>query len=322
LLIHLEKNSFNLKKKFTISRGSRNSADVLTVTIEDKGFVGLGECVPYKRYGESIESVSQDILSIPLPINNKVLQNILKPGAARNAVDCALWDLKAKKEGKPVWKILKLKKPQPTITAYTISLGNPEKMKKEATLKSNYPILKVKLGGKNDEKCIIAVREGSPNARIIVDANEGWTIESYNYLVPIFRKIGVELIEQPFPASKDYLLKGLEKKIPICADESCHDLKSIKKLIGLYDYLNIKLDKTGGLTEAIKLIMNAKKYGFKIMLGCMVGTSLAMAPALLLSGISDIVDLDGPLLLKEDRPKPLKYNDFWVFPAANGIWGI
>ena len=321
MLLHIDQNSFELKKKFTISRGSRNSAEVLTVSIRDREFIGLGECVPYKRYGESLESVSKDILSVPLPVNNQGLQKILKPGAARNALDCALWDLKSKKEGKPVWKLLNLKKPKPTITAYTISLSTPEKMMLEAKSKSNYPILKVKLGGQSDEKCIKAVREGSPNARIIVDANEGWTIESYNYLVPIFKIIGVELIEQPFPSNKDYLLKKLDRQIPICADESCHDLNSLKKLIGLYDFINIKLDKTGGLTEAIKLLKTAKKNGFKIMLGCMVGSSLAMAPALLLSSMSDIVDLDGPLLLKKDRKPSIRYDNFLAFPVTNDLWG-
>jgi len=322
LLLNVEQNSFELKQKFTISRGSRNSAEVLTVSISDSGFIGLGECVPYKRYGENIKSVSDEILSISLPINNQSLQKILKPGAARNAVDCALWDLKAKKEGKPVWQLLNLKKPKPTITAYTISLSNPTKMMKEAKSKSDYPILKIKLGGKNDEQCIKAVREGSPSSRIIVDANEGWNIDSYNYLVPIFKNIGVEMIEQPFPSNQDYLLKNLDRKIPICADESCHDVKSLKKLIGLYDFINIKLDKTGGLTEAINLLEAAKESGFKIMLGCMVGTSLAMAPAFLLSGACDIVDLDGPLLLKNDRTNPIRYENSLAFPISEGLWGV
>ena len=203
-----------------------------------------------------------------------------------------------------------------------VSLSNPAKMMQDAKSKSDYPILKIKLGGQDDEKCIKAVREGSPNSRIIVDANEGWNVESYNYLVQIFKNIGVELIEQPFPSNKDHLLKNLDRKIPICADESCHDVKSLEKLMGLYDYINIKLDKTGGLTEAIILLQAAKKSGFKIMLGCMVGTSLAMAPALLLSGECDIVDLDGPLLLKKDRPNPIRYDDFLAFPISEGLWGV
>ena len=322
MLLNVERNSFKLKQKFTISRGSRDSAEVLTVSIRDGEFIGLGECVPYKRYGETIKSVSNEILSISLPVNNQILQEVLKPGAARNALDCALWDLEAKKEGKPVWQLLNLKEPKPTITAYTISLSNPAKMMQDAKSKSDYPILKIKLGGQDDEKCIKAVREGSPNSRIIVDANEGWNIERFNYLVPIFKNIGVELIEQPFPSNKDHLLKNLDRKIPICADESCHDVKSLEKLIGLYDYINIKLDKTGGLTEAINLLQAAKKNGFKIMLGCMVGTSLAMAPALLLSGECDIVDLDGPLLLKKDRPNPIRYDNFLAFPISEGLWGV
>ena len=219
-------------------------AEVLTVSIRDGEFIGLGECVPYKRYGETIKSVSNEILSISLPINNQILQEVLKPGAARNALDCALWDLEAKKEGKPVWQLLNLKEPKPTITAYTISLSNPAKMMQDAKSKSDYPILKIKLGGQDDEKCIKAVREGSPNSRIIVDANEGWNIESYNYLVPIFKSIGVELIEQPFPSNKDHLLKNLDRKIPICADESCHDVKSLEKLIAVsYTHLTLPTNR-------------------------------------------------------------------------------
>ena len=321
MLLDIDIDSFELKHKFTISRGSKNSAAVITVSIKDSGFIGLGECVPYKRYGESIESVSKEILSIPLPVNNEKLQTILKHGAARNAIDCALWDLQAKKEGKPVWKLLNLTEPKPAVTAYTISLATPEKMMQEAKKKNNFPILKVKLGSKYDEQCIKAVREGSPNARIIVDANEGWTIETYNYLVPIFKKIGVELIEQPFPSYQDHLLEKLERTIPICADESCHDVESLENLVGLYDFINIKLDKAGGLTEAVNLLNAAKKNGFKIMLGCMVGTSLAMAPALLLSNLSDIVDLDGSLFLKQDRKNHIEYKDFLAFPISKRLWG-
>ena len=321
MLLNIDIDSFELNHKFTISRGSKNSAEVITVSIKDSGFIGLGECVPYKRYGESIDSVSKEILSVPLPVNNENLQTILKHGAARNAIDCALWDLQAKKEGKPVWKLLNLTEPKPTITAYTISLTTPEKMMQEAKKKNNFPILKVKLGSQYDEQCIKAVREGSPNARIIVDANEGWTIETYNYLVPIFKKIGVELIEQPFPSCQDHLLENLDRTIPICADESCHDVESLENLIGLYDFINIKLDKAGGLTEAINLLNTAKKNGFKIMLGCMVGTSLAMAPALLLSNLSDIVDLDGPLFLKQDRKNHIEYKDFLAFPISKRLWG-
>jgi len=319
--LDVEKSSFNLKKTFTISRGSRTAAEVLTITIKDRGLKGWAECVPYKRYNESLESVTKEIESVKLPISISQLQELLEPGAARNALDCALWDLKAKITGRPVWQLLQIEKPKPSITAYTISLDTPENMEKEAIQKENYPILKVKLGGFNDEDCIRAVRKGSPNARIIVDANEAWTPEIYIYLAPIFKKLGVELVEQPFPAGKDFVLKNLDRILPVCADESFHDLKSLDNLSGLYDYINIKLDKTGGLTEAIKVLKEARKKGFKIMLGCMVGSSLAMAPALLLAHMCDFVDLDGPLLLNEDRKKPLTYKDFLAFPPEPSLWG-
>ncbi len=321
MYLNVEKNSFNLKKHFTISRGSRTTAEVLTVTIKDKGFSGWAECVPYKRYDESLETVVSQIESIKLPTSIKQLQESLGPGAARNAVDCALWDLKAKMTGKPVWKLLGIKEPKPSITAYTISLDTPERMEEEAQRKDYYPILKVKLGGPNDENCIRAVRKGSPKARIIVDANEGWTPETYIYLAPIFKKLGVDLVEQPFPAGKDSFLGKIDRILPVCADESCHDLKSLNNLSGLYDYINIKLDKTGGLTEAIKVLKIGREKGFKIMLGCMLGSSLAMAPALLLANLCDLVDLDGPLLLNEDRASPLVYQDFLAFPPKPNLWG-
>ena len=319
--LSVEKNSFKLKKKFTISRGSRTSADVLTVRIKDNDFIGWAECVPYKRYNESLETVTKKIQSIKLPITTDHLQEKLKPGAARNALDCALWDLKAKIEGVPVWELLGLGEPKPVTTAYTVSLDTPENMQKESHQKQTYPLLKVKLGGPSDENCIRAVRRGSPNARIIVDANEAWTPEIYTYLAPIFKNLGVELVEQPFPTGQDLVLKTLDRVLPVCADESCHDSKSINQLLGLYDYVNIKLDKTGGLTEAIKVLNLAKKKGFKIMIGCMVGSSLAMAPALMLANMCDFVDLDGPLLLSEDRPKPLLYNNHLAFPPESSLWG-
>ncbi len=321
MYVNAEKSFFSLRKKFTISRGSRTSAEVLTVNIKDKGFKGWAECVPYKRYNESLESVIKQIESIELPTSISQLQESLGPGAARNGVDCALWDLKAKMTGTPVWELLGIEEPKPSITAYTISLDTPENMGKEAQQKKNYPILKVKLGGANDENCIRAVRKGSPKARIIIDANEGWTPETYVYLGPIFKNLGVELVEQPFPADKDSVLSSLDRILPVCADESCHDLKSLDRLLGLYDYINIKLDKTGGLTEAIKVLKSAREKGFKIMLGCMVGSSLGMAPAMLLAHMCDFVDLDGPLLLDEDRPNPLIYNDYLAFPPKSNLWG-
>ena len=319
--LSVKQNSFKLKKKFTISRGSKVAAEVLTLKITSDGYFGWSECVPYERYHESLQTVTEQLKSCALPITLQELQKKMLPGAARNALDCALWDLEAKINKKPVWELLNIKKPEASVTAYTISLDNPANMLKEAREKSHYPLLKVKLGGRDDENRVRAVRSGAPKSRIIVDANEGWSRDTYKRLIPNFKNLGVELIEQPFRSTEDHILAELDRIIPICADESCHDEKSLKNLAGLYDCINIKLDKTGGLTEALKLLQAGKQKGYKIMLGCMVGTSLSMAPAMLLAHMCDFVDLDGPLLLKEDRMYPLKYRDYLVEPSNSFLWG-
>lgn len=314
--------TFRLARVFTISRGSRTEARVLSVTIRDGDHVGRGECVPYARYGETLESVTAEIEALPLPLDRHRLQGLLPAGAARNAVDCALWDLAAKKAGVPVWQLAGLPKPGPEITAYTLSLDSPEQMQEQAAENAFRPLLKTKLGGgPEDVARIRAVRAGAPAARIIVDANEGWTPELYATLAPVLVDLGVELVEQPLPAGADDALAAIARPLPICADESCHDRASLAALKGKYDVVNIKLDKTGGLTEALALREAALAQGFKVMVGCMVGSSLAMAPAVLVAQGAAFTDLDGPLLLAEDRDPPLDFDDRGVHPAKPDLWG-
>ena len=312
---------FPLAHVFRISRGARTQAEVVTVTIEKDGVTGRGECVPYARYNETLESVIKQVESLPADIDKETLQDTLPPGAARNAVDCALWDFECKKRDQRIWKIAGIQVPEQKITAYTLSLDEPKNMFKQAEKNSNRPLLKVKLGTPNDMPRLEAVRKGAPNSEIIVDANEGWDAELYSQLAPELVRLGVKLVEQPLPADQDDDLIGLPRPLPICADESCHDRKSLEKLIGKYDFVNIKLDKTGGLTEALQLKDKALEAGFKIMVGCMVGSSLAMAPATLIAQNATFVDLDGPLLLAHDRRHGLLYDESWVHPPSKDLWG-
>ncbi len=313
---------FELDRVFTISRGSRTEARVLTVCISDGGASGLGECVPYARYGETLDSVAAQIEGLDLPFDRVGLQSALPPGAARNALDCALWDLAAKQAGVPVWRLAGLPAPGPEITAYTLSLDSPEAMGMQAAENAFRPLLKTKLGaGDKDIERIKAVCAGAPMARIIVDANEGWTPDVYAKLAPMLAELGVEMVEQPLPAGDDDALLQMDRVLPVCADESCHDRSSLGALVGKYDCINIKLDKTGGLTEALALRDAALNAGFKVMVGCMVGSSLAMAPAVLVAQGAALTDLDGPLLLEHDRRHPLIYDHRGVHPASPELWG-
>ena len=320
-MIQAEVEIFPLAHVFRISRGARTQAEVVTVTIEKDGVTGRGECVPYSRYNETLESVIKQVESLPADIDKETLQDTLPPGAARNAVDCALWDFECKKRDQRIWKIAGIQVPEQKITAYTLSLDEPKNMFKQAEKNSNRPLLKIKLGTPNDMPRLEAVRKGAPNSEIIVDANEGWNAELYSQLAPELVRLGVKLVEQPLPADQDGDLIGLSRPLPICADESCHDRKSLEKLIGKYDFVNIKLDKTGGLTEALLLKNKALEAGFKIMVGCMVGSSLAMAPATLIAQNATFVDLDGPLLLAHDRRHGLLYDESWVHPPVKDLWG-
>jgi len=312
---------FPLKKLFTISRGSRTEAEVVSVKVSKDGFTGYGECVPYKRYNETVKSVIDQITNLNQVNNRYDLEQNLPPGAARNALDCAFWDLEAKLNNTSVADLINLSI-SPVITSFTLSLDTSEKMGQEAQLNSHLPILKIKLGGGNEDlERIKSVRKFAPQSDIIVDANEGWSLDEYNYLMPHFVEAKIKMIEQPFPSQSDGELKNINRPIPICADESCHDTSSLEKCIGKYDVINIKLDKTGGLTEALKLKKNAELRNFDIMVGCMVGSSLAMAPALYVAQNVKWVDLDGPLLLSEDRKNPLKYSNSKIHPPLKDLWG-
>jgi L-alanine-DL-glutamate epimerase-like enolase superfamily enzyme len=320
-MITVTDETFRLAQAFTISRGTKTEARVLTVRITRDGVTGWGECVPYARYGETLESVSAQIEGLPADLSRQALQSALPPGAARNAVDCALWDLEAKRTGKRTWDLVGLPVPGPVLTAYTLSLAAPEAMRLAAQTHAHRPILKIKLGTPDDMPRLEAVRSGAPRSRIIIDANEGWTPEVYTDLAPHLLRLGVELVEQPLPAGKDDMLAEITRPVPVCADESCFDRASLAGLRGKYDVVNLKLDKTGGLTEGLMTRDLARQMGFKVMVGCMVGSSLAMAPAVLLAQGADWTDLDAPLLLSEDRPHPILYDAEGVHPPAASLWG-
>jgi L-alanine-DL-glutamate epimerase-like enolase superfamily enzyme len=319
--IEVSRDVFRLAQVFTISRGSRTEAKVLTVRISEGGVTGWGECVPYARYDETLESVTAEIEGLPDAFTRADLYDLLPAGAARNAVDCALWDLEAKQAGKRGWELAGLAKPGPEITAYTLSLDTPEKMQAQAALHAHRPLLKIKLGTADDMPRLEAVRAGAPDAQIIIDANEGWSAKVYADLAPHLVRLGVSLVEQPLPAGEDDALIGMDRPVPVCADESCHDRTSLPKLKGKYDVVNIKLDKTGGLTEALALRDAALAEGYDVMVGCMVGSSLAMAPATLVAQGAKVVDLDGPLLLAEDRENALTFDAAGVHPPSAKLWG-
>ena len=319
--VNVTQDVFRLAQVFTISRGSRTEAQVLTVRVSDGGHVGWGECVPYARYDESLDSVAAEIAALPAQFDRAALQGLLPSGAARNAVDCALWDLEAKRAGKRVWELAGLPAPRPEITAYTLSLAEPDEMRAQAGKNAHRPLLKIKLGTPDDMARLEAVRAGAPLSRIIVDANEGWSAQVYAELAPHLVRLGVDLVEQPLPAGEDDALIGMARPVPVCADESCHDRTSLAGLKGKYDVVNIKLDKTGGLTEALALRDAAVAQGFQVMVGCMVGSSLAMAPATLVAQGALVTDLDGPLLLAEDRTDALLFDAAGVHPPSAALWG-
>lgn len=320
--IDVTRDTFRLAEVFTISRGSRTEAQVLTVTVTDGPHQGRGECVPYARYGETLESVTAQIETLDTKgLTRATLADRLAAGAARNAVDCALWDLEAKAAGRRVWELAGLAAPAPLQTAFTLSLDTPDAMRAQAAKHAHRGLLKIKLGTPDDMERLEAVRKGAPNATLIVDANEGWSAEIYARLVPDLARLGVALVEQPLPAGEDEALRGMDRPVPVCADESCHDRASLDALAGKYDVVNIKLDKTGGLTEALALREAALAQGFGVMVGCMVGSSLAMAPAVLVGQAARIVDLDGPLLLAEDRAEALVYDAAGVHPPTAALWG-
>jgi L-alanine-DL-glutamate epimerase-like enolase superfamily enzyme len=325
VVLGIASETWPVRGAFTISRGSRTEVEVIVAELREGDHTGRGECVPYARYGETTESVIAQLQSlegaIASGLDSERLQDALAPGAARNALDCALWDLDAKCEGKRVWELAGLPAPKPLTSAYTLSLDTPEKMRIAARENASRPLLKLKLAGPDDLQRVEAVRSGAPEAAIIVDANEGWTPEIYSDLAPKLSALGVQMIEQPLPASDDAALGEIERPVPVCADESCHDRASLPALKGRYDIVNIKLDKTGGLTEALALRAEAEELGFGVMVGCMLSTSLAMAPALLVAQGVQIVDLDGPLLLAKDREPPMRFDGSLIHPADAALWG-
>ena len=320
-MITVTPDTFRIARTFTISRGSKTHAHVLTVRITRGGFTGWGECVPYARYGESLESVTAAILALPEGITRQALQDAMPPGAARNAVDCALWDLEAKTAGLRAWDIAGLPSPRPVQVAFTLSLDTPEEMRAQAAANAHRPLLKIKLGTPDDMPRLEAVRAGAPQSTLIVDANEGWTPQVYTDLAPHLLRLGVAMVEQPLPAGADDMLGEIARPLPVCADESCHGADSLAALKGKYDLVNLKLDKTGGLTEALAMAQAARAQGFEIMAGCMVGSSLAMAPAVLIGQMAAFVDLDGPLLLARDREPGLLYEGSTLEPPSPALWG-
>ena len=314
-----------IKGSFSIARGSKREALVVVVTISEDGHAGRGECVPYARYGESVEGVVRAIEDCAAPLAEGLaregLRDLLPPGAARNALDCALWDLEAKILGRSAAALAGLAPLHAVKTVLTISLSAPEDMARRARDAARYPLLKLKLGGDGDEERLAAVRDAVPHARLIADANEAWRPQDLDRLLAAAAEAGVELIEQPLPAGEDGMLRHVVRTVPICADESVRDRASLEAIASRYDAVNIKLDKTGGLTEALATAGLARELGLKLMVGCMVATSLAMAPALLVAQGADWVDLDGPLLLARDRVPGLTYRSGEVLPPPPELWG-
>lgn len=319
--------SWPIAGSFSISRGTKTTAEVIKVTLEHENATGVGEAVPYARYEETIEAALADLETsrgrIEAGCVRRDVPGILKLHAAQNALDCALWDLEAKLTGTPVWKLAGLsKQPEPVITAYTLSLDTPEKMAAAAAKASTRPLLKIKLGGEGDDERLRAIRAAAPKTRLIIDANEGWKPAELDNRLAVCAETGVELVEQPLPAGNDEALTGLGKTdVLICADESAHGKEDLHKLQGKYTAINIKLDKTGGLTEALALANAAREQGFEIMIGCMLATSLAMAPGHIVAQMARVVDLDGPLLLARDRDPGIRFDGSLMYPPPPGLWG-
>ena len=310
---------------FTISRGAKTEAVTVVAELRCGEVAGRGECVPYPRYGETPEATLAALQAMGEAVagglDRQALQAAMPAGAARNALDCALIDLEAKSGGRRVWNLLGRPAPRPCITAYTISLGTPEAMAAATEQAAHRPLLKIKLGGDGDGRRIAAVRKAAPQSELIVDANEAWTSDNLEQNLADCAAAGVTLVEQPLPAGHDAALARIKRPLAVCADESVHDRKSLDGLRDRYDAVNIKLDKTGGLTEALVMADAAQALGFEIMIGCMVATSLAMAPAMLLTPQARFVDLDGPLLLARDRDGGLRYDGSLVYPPEAALWG-
>ena len=315
-----------LRGQFAISRGAKTEAVCVVATIRDGEAAGRGECTPYARYGETVDSTRAAIEDVAPALaespDRATLARLLPPGAARNALDCALWDLEAKQAGKRAWTLAGIAMPDSITTAYTLSADTPEAMAKVAKVEVDRPLLKLKLvGDGRDLERVEAVRAAAPRSRLIVDANEGWSVEDYRALAPIFAGLGVTLIEQPMPADEDAALADLPHPVTVCADESAHVADDVARLADRYDAVNIKLDKAGGLTEALDILRAAREHGMQVMVGCMMASSLAMAPAMLLAAQADVVDLDGPLWLARDQVPPLAAAGSVLSLPEVALWG-
>lgn len=325
LTLEAQVETFALRRHFTISRGTKTETVVVVASVSDGTTIGRGECGPNARYDETPESVVADILAMAPALEAGMtragLQEEMPAGAARNAIDCALWDYQARSSGTPAWRQAGLPELRPVVTAFTLSADGAAEMAREAAAHASRPLLKLKLTGEDDLARVRAVRAAAPDMCLIVDANEAWDVETYQATAPALKTLGVALIEQPFPAGDDGALAALARPIPVCADEAFHDRASLAQLKGKYDLVNIKLDKTGGLTEALAAAAAARADGFGVMVGCMVGTSLAMAPAMLVAQGAAFVDLDGPLLLARDRIPGLSVDGSNLTLPSSGLWG-
>lgn len=325
LTMKITQERWQKKKALRISRGVIDASEVIVVTIGDGRFHGRGECCPTEHYGETLVSVRRQLDSVLSAVVDGAklteIQGLLPPGAARNALDCAYWDYAAKKSGVPVWKTAGIAAPVPVRTAYTIGLESPAEMAAAARRNAYRGLLKLKLGDQQDLDRVAAVRAAAPDVRIIVDANEAWSMADLQARVQELKRLGVLLIEQPLPAGNDDVLEDYESPVPLCADESCHTAADVEHVSRRYQFANIKLDKTGGLTEALTLVRRAQAVGLRLMVGCMGGTSLAMAPALIIASFCEVADLDAPLLQAEDRDPGLHYDGGIVYPASPALWG-
>jgi len=323
--LNAQAQTWPIRGTFRIARGARTEITVVVATIKHEQYTGRGECVPYPRYGETVDGVIKDIMSMEKLISNGLtrdeLQTAMPAGAARNALDCALWDLQAKMSGKSVFELAGIKSPHPLTTAYTLSLDTPEAMASAAREATDKPLLKLKLGGDGDFERLEAIRAAVPEKRLIVDANEGWSGDQLKPYIDACIKADIELIEQPLPANQDEDLANISSATTICADESAHGLDTIDQLVGKYQAINIKLDKTGGLTEALKVAEKADQLGLEIMVGCMLATSLGMAPAMVVAQRAQVVDLDGPLLLDKDRDNAIQYDGSLMHLPSPALWG-
>jgi len=316
--------SWPIARPFAISRGAKTRADVIVVELSEGPYCGRGECVPYARYGESIQSVTAALEAMRdrlAGLNRTGLLSAMPAGAARNALDCALWDLEAKRSGQRVYEFANLPAPHPLTTAYTISLDSPDAMARAAAEAAWRPLLKVKVGAQGTPERLRAVRHAAPRSELIVDANEAWEPANLAENLAACARAGVSLVEQPLATGADGALATISRAVPVCADESLHDRASLARLRGVYDAINVKLDKAGGLTEALALVAEADRLGFAVMVGCMVATSLAIAPAVLLGQRARLVDLDGPLLLAADRPDGLCFEGSVIYPSQPALWG-